>query len=109
MVQALPECFRGGRARTYPPVTSGCYPLVTFASTPFLRHVQRPVWRGRRRFPLTRGAHVPTQSLTRRERTREQHPTSVPQPLPGEADLVVVDTTWGEVQPIVVASGVQTV
>jgi rhodanese-related sulfurtransferase len=50
-----------------------------------------------------------TPALTRRERTREQDPTSVPQPLPGEADLVVVDTTWGELQPLVVAAGVQTV
>jgi len=47
-------------------------------------------------------------TTSRRERTREQDPVSVPQPLPGEADLVVVDTTWGELQPIEVAPGVRT-
>ena len=48
-------------------------------------------------------------SMSRRPRTREQDPVSVPQPLQGEADLVVVDTTWGELQPIEVAPGVRTV
>ena len=48
-------------------------------------------------------------TMTRRERAREQDPVSVPQPVPGEADLVVVDTTWGELQPIEVVPGVRTV
>ena len=48
-------------------------------------------------------------TMSRRKRTREQDPVSVPQPVPGQADLVVVDTTWGELQPIEVAPGVRTV
>lgn len=47
--------------------------------------------------------------LERRSRTREQAPTSVPQPLEREADLVVVDTTWGKLQPLHCAPGVLTV
>jgi len=48
-------------------------------------------------------------TTTRRERSREQDPVSVPQPVPGEPDLVVADTTWGQLQPIEVAPGVRTV
>ena len=48
-------------------------------------------------------------TLSRRERSRAKDPVSVPQPVPGEPDLVVADTTWGELQPIVVAPGVRTV
>ena len=46
--------------------------------------------------------------LTRSERTRTQDPRSVPWSLAGERDLVVVDTTWGELQPMVIAPGVRT-
>jgi rhodanese-related sulfurtransferase len=45
----------------------------------------------------------------RAERTREQDPRSVPWPLVGETDVVAVDTTWGELQPLEVAPGVRTV
>lgn len=45
----------------------------------------------------------------RADRVRDQHPRSVPWPLVGEADVVAVDTTWGELQPLVVAPGVRTV
>ncbi|AFM18687.1 Rhodanese-like protein [Mycolicibacterium chubuense NBB4] len=45
----------------------------------------------------------------RRSRTRRQAPASVPQPLEDEDDLVAVDTTWGELQPLQCAPGVVTV
>src|SRR3954452_18081817 len=48
-------------------------------------------------------------TLSRRERSREHDPVSVPQPVPGEPDLVVADTTWGELQPLEAAPGVRTV
>ena len=39
----------------------------------------------------------------RAERTRERAPRSVPWPLADETDVVAVDTTWGELQPLEVA------
>jgi rhodanese-related sulfurtransferase len=48
--------------------------------------------------------------VERRQRTRDEDPPrSVPWPIEGEADLVAVDTTWGELQPLEVAAGVRTV
>ena len=47
-------------------------------------------------------------SISRVERKRPEGPQNVPQPA-GERDLVVVDTTWGEVQPLQPVSGVVTV
>ena len=47
--------------------------------------------------------------LTRLPRTRDAAPHSVPLPLPEQTDLVVVDTTWGEIQPLQPFSEVQTV
>ena len=47
--------------------------------------------------------------MQRAERAREQDPRSVPWPVEGEADLVAVDTTWGELQPLEAAAGVRTV
>jgi rhodanese-related sulfurtransferase len=46
--------------------------------------------------------------MHRHERSRREAPRSVPRPL-GEADLVAVDTTWGELQPLEAAAGVRTV
>ena len=46
---------------------------------------------------------------SRAERTREQAPRSVPWPLAHETDVVAVDTTWGELQPLEIAPGVRTV
>lgn len=34
---------------------------------------------------------------------------SIPQPVPGQEGMVMVDSTWGELQPIQVAEGVKTV
>ena len=48
-------------------------------------------------------------SLERRTRTRAEDPRSVPWALDGSADLVVVDTTWGRLQPLEAAAGVRTV
>ena len=48
-------------------------------------------------------------SLKRTSRTRQAPPQMVPQPLPREPDLVQVDTTWGELQPMRVAEGIGTV
>jgi rhodanese-related sulfurtransferase len=45
----------------------------------------------------------------RKDRARQQDPRSMPWPVEGEADLVVVDTTWGELQPLEIAPGVRTV
>ncbi len=45
----------------------------------------------------------------RAARRREQDPRSVPWDLPGEEDVVAVDTTWGELQPLEAAPGVRTV
>jgi rhodanese-related sulfurtransferase len=47
--------------------------------------------------------------IKRAERAREQDPRSVPWPVEGETDLVAVDTTWGELQPLEAAAGVRTV
>lgn len=46
---------------------------------------------------------------TRRERKRAQDPSSVPLSAAGEADLVLVDTTWGVVQPMEPVRGVRTI
>ena len=51
---------------------------------------------------------VDAAAMKRRSRTRTQEPTSVPRAAEGEADLMVVDTTWGEVQPLQCAPGVDT-
>ena len=48
-------------------------------------------------------------SLQRGARTREAEPRSVPWALDGQADLTVVDTTWGRLQPLHAAPGVRTV
>jgi rhodanese-related sulfurtransferase len=57
--------------------------------------------------PTRPGQGVPVTSLSRADRTR---PTD-PQNVPAEAgpDLVVVDTTWGELQPLQPVAGVRTV
>ncbi len=47
--------------------------------------------------------------IARTERAREQPPRSVAWELPGEPDVVAVDTTWGELQPLEAAPGVRTV
>lgn len=47
--------------------------------------------------------------MRRADRAREQGPRSVPWPVAGEADVVAVDTTWGELQPLEAAPGVRTV
>ena len=45
----------------------------------------------------------------RAQRARGDGPRSVPWPLDGESDVVAVDTTWGELQPMQIAPGVRTV
>ncbi|MGY2002696.1 rhodanese-like domain-containing protein [Blastococcus sp. SYSU DS1024] len=47
--------------------------------------------------------------MRRQERTRQQPPRSVPWLLDGEADVVAVDTTWGEIQHLEASPGVRTV
>jgi rhodanese-related sulfurtransferase len=47
--------------------------------------------------------------MERHKRAREADPRSVPWPLDGEHDVVAVDTTWGELQRLEAAPGVQTV
>lgn len=47
--------------------------------------------------------------LDRRDRRRGKDPRSVPWSVDGETDLVAVDTTWGELQPLEAAPGVRTV
>lgn len=48
-------------------------------------------------------------ALTRHDRTRDADPRSVPTAVPGEKDLVLVDTTWGTIQPLQPFPDVQTV
>lgn len=45
----------------------------------------------------------------RKVRERQASPQMVPDPVPGETDLVTVDTTWGEIQPRQPAPGVQAI
>lgn len=52
---------------------------------------------------------VMTYLLQRIERTRDSKPSNVPRMIDGEADVVRVDTTWGELQPIQPFPGVRTV
>lgn len=47
-------------------------------------------------------------NLSRQRRTRDGDPQNVPTAT-GSEDLVVVDTTWGEVQPIAPVAGVEVV
>lgn len=47
--------------------------------------------------------------LKRMPRARQAPPQMVPQSVPGESDLVRVDTTWGQLQPMQVAEGIRTV
>lgn len=56
--------------------------------------------------PIPSSATAPD-ALARR--TREDGKPSIPKPLPFADDLVVVDTTWGRIQPIRLADGVETV
>ncbi|MCB5283387.1 MULTISPECIES: rhodanese-like domain-containing protein [unclassified Arthrobacter] len=46
--------------------------------------------------------------MKRTSRIRSQDPASVPRVVDGEPDLVMVDTTWGELQPLQCAPGVVT-
>jgi rhodanese-related sulfurtransferase len=50
-----------------------------------------------------------TNRFSRHERSRDADPRSVPLPVPNEKDLVLVDTTWGKIQPLQPFPGVQTV
>jgi rhodanese-related sulfurtransferase len=47
--------------------------------------------------------------MHRQDRSRSAGPRSVPWPLDGESDVVAVDTTWGELQPLEAARDVRTV
>lgn len=47
--------------------------------------------------------------MHRHGRARSEEPLSVPWPVPGATDVVAVDTTWGELQPLHAAPGVVTV
>ena len=49
------------------------------------------------------------EQLKRNARTRQADPCNVPRPIEGEADLVTLDTTWGELQPMEPVPGVRTV
>lgn len=48
-------------------------------------------------------------TMQRTPRSRSQDPRSVAWELEDETDVVAVDTTWGEVQPLEAAPGVRTV
>jgi rhodanese-related sulfurtransferase len=54
------------------------------------------------------GQHHGMTELTRRSRTRSGDPQNLPMPS-DEPDLVTVDTTWGELQPMEPVPGVRTV
>jgi rhodanese-related sulfurtransferase len=45
----------------------------------------------------------------RRNRVRLEEPQSVPQPARDQPDLVLVDTTWGKLQPVQPVEGIRTV
>ena len=47
--------------------------------------------------------------MNRQQRVTTEKPRSVPWPVPDETDVVAVDTTWGQVQPLQAAPGVVTV
>lgn len=47
-------------------------------------------------------------AMRRKPRTRPAEPTSVPQRTDDTADLVVVDSTWGELQPLQCAPNIPT-
>ncbi|GAC1326696.1 MAG: hypothetical protein NVSMB13_12150 [Mycobacteriales bacterium] len=47
--------------------------------------------------------------MERSKRGRREDPRSVPWPVEGQADVVSVDTTWGELQPLLAAPEVRTV
>ncbi|MHA7221207.1 rhodanese-like domain-containing protein [Arthrobacter sp. RHLT1-20] len=51
---------------------------------------------------------VEPEEIKRMSRMRPQDPASVPREVQGEPDLVVVDTAWGELQPLQRAPGVVT-
>lgn len=48
-------------------------------------------------------------ALERKPRERERPPQMVPSPVADEPDLVTVDTTWGEIQPMEPAPGVRAI
>lgn len=48
-------------------------------------------------------------ALERKSRERERPPQMVPSPVADEPDLVTVDTTWGEIQPMEPAPGVRAI
>lgn len=50
-----------------------------------------------------------TTNMNRQQRSRRSDPQNLPIPIPSEADLVTVDTTWGKVQPLQPFPDVQTV
>lgn len=50
-----------------------------------------------------------TEPMKRIVRSRHADPSNVPRSIEGEADLITIDTTWGELQPIEPAPGVLTV
>lgn len=50
-----------------------------------------------------------TMRINRSARERDEPPQMMPEPVEGQSDLVTVDTTWGELQPMEVAPGVRTI
>ena len=50
-----------------------------------------------------------TMKINRGARERSEDPQMMPGPVEGQRDLVTVDTTWGELQPMEVAPGVRTI
>ena len=50
---------------------------------------------------------MPNQHIQRKQRSRQDPPQMVPRAVAGEPDLVQVDTTWGELQPMEPAPGVR--
>lgn len=47
--------------------------------------------------------------MERKDRTRDDDPRMMPWAVRGEDDVVAVDTTWGELQPVEAAAGVRTI
>lgn len=52
---------------------------------------------------------MPQRHVNRKQRTRQDPPQMVPRAIPGEPDLVQVDITWGELQPMEPVPGVRAI
>ncbi|MDA3881095.1 MAG: rhodanese-like domain-containing protein [Prolixibacteraceae bacterium] len=57
----------------------------------------------------TERTNINKKDISEKRALKRENTQMVPQPVSGETGLVIVDTTWGKIQPMKIAEGVRTV